>query len=678
MPRFSAISLLGLVAALSTSFTQAQAYVHVWQRWETSFSSTLTYGNPYADVDLVVRFTSPDNTVSEVRGFWDSARTWRVRFAFPEPGLWSYSTICSNPNDTGLHNRTGTVLIETYAGGNPLYRHGFPRPRLLAHFFHYWDQSPFFYLADTAWEPWVYLTTSEWDQYLSDRADKGFTVIQTANGFNGWWDFWADGGCPGSATGGMPPWFGDVGHAEQYNPLHFREIDRFVQLANQQGLVVAVKGLMNAGDHDVIDEETRKRFEQTIAARLQGNAVIFSPSVDDPWAMIDVVRNAGSGLRAEDDTHYRQLLTYHIGTSAHGCDQVDQPGNYSCHLHGESWVDFDGYQSGHNRPQEDQMISWSVRRAYEMPLYFYGLTPLKPAVNLEALYEMPLEWFPPNHDLDDLEYRCRQIGWYTYLSGGAGHTYGVRGIWDFGRFNEPHCGPPAVDWQDALDNDYSEQAEHTGRFLQALQWWRLEPRHDLIEDQVSDPTKRKVLALADDGSILAAYVPRTNARIVVDLREMEDDGVALWYDPRTGNYSSGSSWSAGDPDAAFSTPNSAEDWVLLLVSSGTISVEREDPAADDGVGAPRSSPILLGAAPNPFRSSTTVALNLTAPGKVRLAIYDMSGRLVRVLLNEETAGRRSVAWDGIAVDGRKTTPGVYVIRLETQGRVFAKKMVQLP
>jgi hypothetical protein len=124
--------------------------------------------------------------------------------------------------------------------------------------------------------------------------------------------------------------------------------------------------------------------------------------------------------------------------------------------------------------------------------------------------------------------------------------------------------------------------------------------------------------------------------------------------------------------------------VLLLVSAGTISIEGDDPksddlaGADDVGGAPRSSPILLGAAPNPFRSSTTVALNLTAPGRVRLSIYDMPGRLVRVLLDEEAVGGRSVAWDGTTSDGRKTTPGVYVIRLEAKGQVFAKKMVQLP
>src|SRR3954452_13870395 len=40
------------------------------------------------------------------------------------------------------------------------------------------DGSPFFYLGDTAWELFHRLNREEADQYLTDRARKGFTVIQ--------------------------------------------------------------------------------------------------------------------------------------------------------------------------------------------------------------------------------------------------------------------------------------------------------------------------------------------------------------------------------------------------------------------------------------------------------------------------------------------------------------------
>ncbi|MFZ5831696.1 MAG: DUF4038 domain-containing protein, partial [Planctomycetota bacterium] len=40
------------------------------------------------------------------------------------------------------------------------------------------DGTPFFYLGDTAWELFHRLNREEADQYLADRAAKGFTVIQ--------------------------------------------------------------------------------------------------------------------------------------------------------------------------------------------------------------------------------------------------------------------------------------------------------------------------------------------------------------------------------------------------------------------------------------------------------------------------------------------------------------------
>src|SRR5215216_4273947 len=40
------------------------------------------------------------------------------------------------------------------------------------------DGSPFFYLGDTAWELFHRLNRDEADEYLRDRAARGFTVIQ--------------------------------------------------------------------------------------------------------------------------------------------------------------------------------------------------------------------------------------------------------------------------------------------------------------------------------------------------------------------------------------------------------------------------------------------------------------------------------------------------------------------
>ena len=132
-----------------------------------------------------------------------------------------------------------------------------------------------------------------------------------------------------------------------------------------------------------------------------------------------------------------------------------------------------------------------------------------------------------------------------------------------------------------------------------------------------------------------------------------------------------------DPTARSHESKSPPPQILTVSIAGNAPESKDSAWVEDG-GAPRPAQDLLRAAPNPFRGSTTVGLNLTAPGRARLAIYDLTGRLVRVLLDQEATGVRSVVWDGTTADGSKAHPGVYVIRLEAHGQVFAHKMVKLP
>jgi hypothetical protein len=83
---------------------------------------------------------------------------------------------------------------------------------------------------------------------------------------------------------------------------------------------------------------------------------------------------------------------------------------------------------------------------------------------------------------------------------------------------------------------------------------------------------------------------------------------------------------------------------------------------------------LLGAGyPNPSRGSTLIPMSLAAPGRVRLSIFDMQGRLVRTLIDADVdAGERSIAWDGRESGGAPVASGVYAVRLEATGQVFTR------
>jgi flagellar hook assembly protein FlgD len=80
--------------------------------------------------------------------------------------------------------------------------------------------------------------------------------------------------------------------------------------------------------------------------------------------------------------------------------------------------------------------------------------------------------------------------------------------------------------------------------------------------------------------------------------------------------------------------------------------------------------------PNPFNPSTTLRFGLPEAGQVRLAVYDVTGALVRTLVDGHVdAGMREVAWDGTDAAGREVASGVYVYRLTAKQGMVTKRMV---
>ncbi|UCF05836.1 MAG: T9SS type A sorting domain-containing protein [bacterium] len=82
--------------------------------------------------------------------------------------------------------------------------------------------------------------------------------------------------------------------------------------------------------------------------------------------------------------------------------------------------------------------------------------------------------------------------------------------------------------------------------------------------------------------------------------------------------------------------------------------------------------------PNPFNPITTIHFGLKEPAHVSLNVYDVSGSLVRVLLNEwRMAGHHEEIWDGTDSRGSAAASGVYFYRLSTGSFTEAKKIILL-
>jgi flagellar hook assembly protein FlgD len=85
-----------------------------------------------------------------------------------------------------------------------------------------------------------------------------------------------------------------------------------------------------------------------------------------------------------------------------------------------------------------------------------------------------------------------------------------------------------------------------------------------------------------------------------------------------------------------------------------------------------------GAHPTYAQLGTTVAYDRPQDSPAGLAIYDIQGHRVRMLVDGDVvAGHHLAAWDGRDDQGRALDPGVYLCRLETAGTVRTCKLVRL-
>jgi hypothetical protein len=93
----------------------------------------------------------------------------------------------------------------------------------------------------------------------------------------------------------------------------------------------------------------------------------------------------------------------------------------------------------------------------------------------------------------------------------------------------------------------------------------------------------------------------------------------------------------------------------------------------------QSAGLELSARPVPFRQSAAIrygALRADGSGPMRLEVFDMAGRLVRVLARgTPPASRHDVVWDGTDAAGYPVAAGVYFIRLNMGGESLTKGLV---
>ena len=78
--------------------------------------------------------------------------------------------------------------------------------------------------------------------------------------------------------------------------------------------------------------------------------------------------------------------------------------------------------------------------------------------------------------------------------------------------------------------------------------------------------------------------------------------------------------------------------------------------------------------PNPFNPTTTIEFTLPQDGRVMLKIYDLRGREVATLVDEE---RIAGVYQQVVFDASSMPSGIYFARLQMNGMQQMKKLLLL-
>jgi immune inhibitor A len=137
-------------------------------------------------------------------------------------------------------------------------------------------------------------------------------------------------------------------------------------------------------------------------------------------------------------------------------------------------------------------------------------------------------------------------------------------------------------------------------------------------------------------------------------------------------------------DSSYTYPGGAPgatDTILVVATDGQFAdslVWTVCNCGNAGIedGAPPLTVLTLVATPTPFSPSLEIRCVLPDAGRVSLGVYDLSGRLVATLADEEQdAGPFVQTWDGRNDSGVEVAPGVYLVRLATRDHAVSKKVI---
>jgi hypothetical protein len=419
------------------------------------------------------------------------------------------------------------------------------------------DDKPFFWLGDTAWELFHRLDREQADAYLTDRASKGFTVVQAValaelDGLNAPNPY---GHRPLVENDPAQPAVVDGGENDYWD-----HVDYIIERANSKGVYVGL--LPTWGDKwnkkwgvgpEIFTPENAAAYGEWLGKRYRDAGVIWIVGGDRPIESDThrkIVEAMARGLRKGDEG--RHLITFHP-MGGQGSSQ---------YFHEADWLDFNMRQNGHNAGYQE---------SYDKTRADYDRKPVKPVLDGEPIYEDHPISFSAEKNGHSISADVRRPLYWDLFSGACGHTYGHHSVWQMWTKDRQPINNPLMPWSEAIDQPGAEQMQHARWLLESRPYLTRIPDDSIIvtgrvPTSVPGAGRYRFVATRDEaGTYAMVYAPIGRSFRVKMSGIGGKEVVAWWYSPRTGEAKQIGSFPA-EGEREFTPPDNGEllDWVLVL------------------------------------------------------------------------------------------------------------------
>jgi hypothetical protein len=374
------------------------------------------------------------------------------------------------------------------------------------------EGKPFLYHADTGWQIFTQLTTSEAVEYMAFRKSQGFNTIQVQLVMS-----------PEQVNRyGHKPFLGNNDFSKP-DDAYYDHVAKIISKADSLGLLIVMsqpwlgccqEGFGGRPDKPFLANgpEKSRKYGQYLGKKFSkfNNLFWIMGGDNDPKGDRIPLFAFFEGLRSSAPDH--QLMTYHA-SPPHSSTDLFQ---YS------SWLGFSFIYTYWREKPNDWVTGDLQPHVYEAALEEWSKSDTMPFVLGESQYEGSGKI---DNDMGNPQIIRRQAYW-TILCGGTGAAYGSD-LWNF---------PP--EWREIMNYQGAWQLKHFINFFQTIPWWTLVPdvRHQAVVGGYGEWSKSDfaTTAVSTDKKLMVSYIP-TLRPVTVDLGYLTGENFSVsWFDPRTG------------------------------------------------------------------------------------------------------------------------------------------------